>query len=118
MVAPEGASTGEDFLPDPDDTPYRKACRCTWAQLIKKIYLVSPLICPKCRDPMKVIAFLEDPPVIRKILQHLGMWETQQPPPPKKMVSYLPSEPVEEDGLPWAADPVYEYDNIDPIYEE
>ena len=67
---------------------------------------------------MKVIAFLEDPPVVRKILQHLGIWETQQRPPSKKIISSPTSEPVEEDGLPWAADPVYEYDNIDPIYEE
>jgi len=34
--------------------------------------LVFPLICPKCRGPMKIIAFLENPPVIRKILQMSG----------------------------------------------
>ena len=45
--------------------------------------------------------------VVRKILQHLGMWETQQRPPPKKIVSSLPPEPMEEDHFSWAADPVY-----------
>jgi len=107
-----------ESCPNSDDTPYHKACRRTWARLIAKVYLVSPLVCPQCRGPMKAIAFLEDPPVIRKILQHLGMWETQQRPPPKKMVSYPPSEPVEGDGLPWAADPIYSYDDPDPVYPD
>jgi len=107
-----------ESCPNSDDTPYHKACRRTWARLIEKVYLVSPLVCPQCRGPMKVIAFLEDPPVIHKILQHLVLWETQQRPSPKKMVSYLPLEPVEEDGLPWAADPIYSYDDPDPVYPD
>ena len=67
---------------------------------------------------MKIIAFLEDPPVVRKILQHLGIWETQPRPLPKKMVAPPTVEPIPEDCLPWAADPVYEYDNLDPVYED
>ena len=67
---------------------------------------------------MKVIAFLEDPPVIRKILQHLGIWERQPGPPPKKIISLPTSEPVEEDGLLSAADPVCSYDGPDPVYPD
>jgi hypothetical protein len=107
-----------ELRPDPDDTPYRKACRRTWAQLIAKIYLVSPLVCPKCRGPMKIIAFLEDPPVVRKILQHLGLWETQQRPPPKRIIPSTVVEPIPEDYLPWVADPVYSYDHPDPVYPD
>ena len=92
--------------PDPDDTPYRKACRRTWAKLIEKIYLVSPLVCPKCGFDMKIISFIEDQTVVRKILQHLGLWETQPRPPPPKIISSCTVEPIPEDCLPWAADPV------------
>ena len=59
------------------DTPYRKACRRTWAQLIEKVYLVSPLVCPRCRSTMNIISFIEDPAVVRKILKHLGICEIE-----------------------------------------
>ena len=104
--------------PDPDDTPYRKACRRTWAKLIEKIYLVSPLVCPKCGFDMKIISFIEDQTVVRKILQHLGLWETQPRPPPKKIISSCTVEPfVEEEGS-WPADPVPVYDDVDPVYAD
>jgi uncharacterized protein YbaR (Trm112 family) len=50
--------------------------RKNWARLIQKIYEVDPLICPKCRGEMRIIAFIEDEAVIKKILKHLGLWET------------------------------------------
>lgn len=55
-----------------------RAARCsqTWAMLIKRIYEVDPLACPKCGGRMKVIAFIEPPQgvVIEKILRHCGLW--------------------------------------------
>jgi len=30
------------------DTPYRRKCRMTWAALIKLVYEVDPLKCPRC----------------------------------------------------------------------
>ncbi|MCG2789925.1 MAG: hypothetical protein L6405_08295 [Actinomycetia bacterium] len=39
---------------------YNKGCSKTWARLIKKIYEVDPLICPKCGGNMRIIAFIED----------------------------------------------------------
>ena len=50
-----------------------KAFRRNWAQLIQKIYEVDPLVCPKCSGAMRVIAFIEDPDVIKKILKHLDL---------------------------------------------
>jgi hypothetical protein len=58
--------------------------RKSWARLIQKIYEVDPLICPRCQGPMRVISIIEDQPVIRKILTHLGLWDEpprQRPPP-------------------------------------
>ncbi len=50
-----------------------------WAKLIARIYEVSPLICPKCGEMMKIIAFIEDRPTIQKILTCLN--EPIDPPP-------------------------------------
>jgi hypothetical protein len=44
--------------------------------------LLDPLTCPKCQGPMRVISFIEDPQVIKKILKHLGLWEVNPRPPP------------------------------------
>ena len=117
-IAPCSSLPAAELLQEPEDTSYRKACRRSWAQLIAKIYLVSPLVCPKCRGPMKVVSFIEDQAVVRKILQHLGIWETPPRPPPKKIVPLSPAEPVVEDRLLWVADPVYSYDDPDPVYPD
>jgi len=49
--------------------------RANWARLIRKVYEVDPLLCPECGGVMKIIAFIEDPDVIFRILSHLGMLE-------------------------------------------
>lgn len=56
--------------------------RRNWARLIQKIYEVDPLECPKCAGPMRVIAFIEEMDVIRKILEHLELWDDRRRPVP------------------------------------
>ena len=68
-----------------------KAFRKNWARLIQKIYEVDPLICPKCQGPMRVIAFIEEDDVIKKILKHLGLWIIKRKPRPVANV-YPPLE--------------------------
>ncbi len=60
-----------------------KTFRRNWARLIQKIYEVDPLICPKCQGAMRVIGSIDDPSVIRAILEHLGLWLARARPPPK-----------------------------------
>ena len=48
--------------------------KATWARLIRKIYEADPLVCPRCKGPMRVIALIDDPAVVRRILEHLGRW--------------------------------------------
>ncbi|MEW6333412.1 MAG: transposase [Thermodesulfobacteriota bacterium] len=60
-----------------------KTFRRNGARLIQKIYGVDPLVCPKCRGVMRVISSIEDPSVIRAILDHLGIWLVRSRPPPK-----------------------------------
>ena len=44
-----------------------------WLRLIRKIYEVDPLICPKCQGVMR-ISSSDDLSVIFAILIHLGLW--------------------------------------------
>jgi hypothetical protein len=71
------------------DDSYNKGCNKSWARLIKKIYEVDPLVCPKCKGSMRIIAFIEDYKVIKKILDWLGIDEFKRdgPPSAKKIVS-------------------------------
>ena len=53
------------------------------ARVIKKVYEIDPLICPKCGGLMKVISFIEDYKVIDKIIDHLKLtFKAERPPPP------------------------------------
>ncbi len=47
----------------------------TWRECIKKIYEVDPLCRPRCGVEMKIISFITDPPIIRKIVEHLNLWK-------------------------------------------
>jgi hypothetical protein len=64
--------------PIENDTVEARAARRVWARLIKKIYEVDPLLCPECSGPMRIISFIEEEDVIRKILEHLRLWEEQR----------------------------------------
>jgi ribosomal protein S27E len=54
-----------------------------WAEMIRKVYEVNPLTCPKCGGVMKVISFLTDYPVVDRIIHHLNLtFVAERPPPP------------------------------------
>ena len=44
-----------------------------WSYFIRKVYETDPLTCPKCEEEMRIISFIDQPDVIKKILQHLGL---------------------------------------------
>jgi hypothetical protein len=43
-----------------------------WAQLMQQSFGFDVLRCPRCGDRLELIALIEDPTVIRRILSHLG----------------------------------------------
>jgi len=43
----------------------------TWAQRLKRVFKIDIETCEHCGSAVKVIACIEDPVVIRKILDHL-----------------------------------------------
>lgn len=72
--APEGAA-----IPD---GPYRAALRRRWAELIRRVYEVDPLVRPRCGSEMRVIGFITQPALIDRILDHLRRREKLPRPPP------------------------------------
>jgi hypothetical protein len=58
-------------------------CSPTWARLIARVYQVDPLLCTRCGQRMRIVAFVNDAFAIRRILDHLGLssLEAEKPPP-------------------------------------
>ena len=53
---------------------HQKEYAKSWAMLLRKVWEVDPLLCPKCGGAMKILAVINDPDVVRKILDHLKLW--------------------------------------------
>ena len=87
---------GEDAPPPRDSaSPSLAALRRGWAQLIRRVYEIDPLVCPRCRGVMRVVAFITEGRVIRRILEHLGAsarraTQDRAPPPATAVVPVSP----------------------------
>lgn len=80
--APDGWNTSHSTVFGTHDAGYEPlseseeevdidARKRAWARLLAKVYEVDPLVCPKCGAEMKVIAIIEDPDKLKRILRHL-----------------------------------------------
>jgi hypothetical protein len=54
-----------------DQTPAEKRASMTWAKRLKRVFDIDIETCDKCGGNVRIIACIEDPAVIRKILAHL-----------------------------------------------
>jgi hypothetical protein len=52
-----------------------------WAGMIRKVYEVDPMVCPKCGGKMKVVAFITDYPAVDRIIDHLTLTFVAEKPP-------------------------------------
>ena len=51
----------------------------SWAQLLTRVFAIDITTCPQCGGALTLLAAIEDPAVISKILSHLGL-PTRAPP--------------------------------------
>jgi hypothetical protein len=71
------------------------------------VWHVDPLRCPVCQNPMRVIAVIDDPRVVERILRHLGAWHDPPPrPPPPGTLGPYSYEPCGD------VDPMPDYENV------
>jgi hypothetical protein len=62
----------------------RKIPRRGWAEMVRKVYEVDPMLCPQCGGTMKVIVFITDFSVVDRIINHLKLtFVAERPPPPR-----------------------------------
>jgi len=54
-----------------DKTQAERHIAMTWMQRLKRVLDIDIEICERCKGPVKIIACVEDPAVIKKILKHL-----------------------------------------------
>ena len=75
-MPPQPTTQGEGDCDHAHSVPVRK----TWAQLLKRVFDIDIDIeqCA-CGGKLKLIAIIEEPAVIEKILKHIGL--DPQPPP-------------------------------------
>jgi hypothetical protein len=86
VLAPN-AKLRREIVPSPPEQATSPACdhaqgapaRLSWARLLRRVFDIDNEHCPNCGGSLKIIAAIEDPPVIVKILAHLGL-PTRAPP--------------------------------------
>jgi len=55
----------------PEQTPAEQRASMTWAKRLKRVFNIDIETCSECGGAVKIIACIEDPVVIQKILDHL-----------------------------------------------
>ncbi len=81
LGAHASSGTSQEAVPTP---PERAALRRRWANLIRRVYEVDPLVCPRCGAEMRVVSFITEPALIKRILDHLRNRDrVARPPPPR-----------------------------------
>jgi len=69
-----------------------------WAAMIRKVYEVDPMVCPKCGSRMKVVAFLAEVAVVDRIIDHLKLTFVAAKPPPPHVFTEVALPEAEESG--------------------
>jgi len=85
VVTPAKRGKGSKLkVPDEaqDQTPAERRASMTWAQRLKRVFNIDIETCQECGGAMKVIACIEDPVVIKKILDHLKQKDKANEPNP------------------------------------
>ena len=88
VVAVDQRPPDADSLVGPDDP--ERARRLAWSDLLRRVWDEDVLRCSRCGGEMRLIAVIEDPAVIEKILSHLGLW--QRGPPRSRHVVVEPAD--------------------------
>ncbi len=90
----------------------KRQARSSWRELLKRVYEVDPLICKTCGGEMEFVAAITDEKVLRRILEHLGLWPQPKPIPLK------PRAPPEPPTTPVEVDPDNDVSQVPAWWDE
>ena len=102
------AGEAEGSAPAPP--PSTRAARYAWALLLARIYDVLPLVCPRCCQAMRIVAFVTEAAAVRRILAHVG--EAMNPP------AILPSRAPPWGEFAWEQGGGEDYDQRTPYADD
>jgi hypothetical protein len=91
-VAAECEASGDDDSGAAAADSASRGRHIAWATLLQRVFEVDVLACPRCDGRLELLATLEEPAVVRRILTHVG----------------LPAEPVTPRAPPPAPDAFWE----------
>jgi hypothetical protein len=69
-----------------------------WAEMVRRVYEVDPMICPRCGGRMKVVAFLTEHAVVDRMVRHLELTFVAEKPPPAYPFEQVALMAAEESG--------------------
>ncbi len=81
------AEDGEVTVRPVEDGGRQPKSRASWARLLKMVFVVDPLTCPRCGSEMVIVSVITTPVVIDRILRHVrntgkdDLWGARAPPP-------------------------------------
>jgi len=93
--APAEESSGK-VAPSEKPSGEPRERRLSWADLMKRVFAVDVLECPRCGGRRKLIAVITEPAVIVAILESLGLPTRAPPPAPARR-----ADGGEQDELDW-----------------
>jgi len=67
-----------------------------WAEIIRKVYEIDPMVCPECGGTMKVVAFITNYPAVDRIIDHLKLRFVAEKPPPSHVFEQVALMAAEE----------------------
>lgn len=79
LAAQSSDQTVDEQVIDIRSCKKRRIPPLMWRECIKKIWEVDPLISKHCGSEMKIISFIYERKVIKKILKHLDLYEEDKP---------------------------------------
>jgi hypothetical protein len=77
LIVQKSPQESEETDQAPD--AWSKLRRQSWARLLQKVYEVDPFVCPKCQGIMSVVAIIEDPKELAKIITWAKQQEREYP---------------------------------------
>jgi Putative transposase len=97
-AAADPVNAKEAGSPRPESKPPRLPdSRIPWSELLLRVFRDDALACP-CGGRRKVIVFIDEKPVIQRILDHLGLPTTGPPTAPARLAA-LDGDPRRQDDV-------------------
>jgi len=76
------------LLGEPSGAP--RNSRTPWAVLLSRVFAVDALTCPRCGQPMRILAVIQSPEAIHAILDCLNLSARPPPVAPPALTGFLP----------------------------